>query len=141
MTLKLLHQQGTQQGTFYWLEQVTCTRLKSMGRGHTLLPQKDSNGNGQGDIFIYRRGKKKLGPNHMIMGASLATQLVKVCFQCGRPGFDPWVGKIPWRGNAYLLQYSGLENSMDCIVHWVAKSPTQLSDFHFSQVVHPTCGQ
>ena len=19
------------------------------------------------------------------------------CFQCGRPGFDPWVGKIPWR--------------------------------------------
>ena len=21
----------------------------------------------------------------------------KVCLQCGRPGFDPWVGKIPWR--------------------------------------------
>ena len=20
-----------------------------------------------------------------------------VCFQCARPGFDPWVGKIPWR--------------------------------------------
>ena len=20
-----------------------------------------------------------------------------VCLQCGRPGFDPWVGKIPWR--------------------------------------------
>ena len=19
-----------------------------------------------------------------------------VCLQCGRPGFDPWVGKIPW---------------------------------------------
>ena len=19
------------------------------------------------------------------------------CLQCGRPGFDPWVGKIPWR--------------------------------------------
>ena len=29
------------------------------------------------------------------------------------------------------LQYSGLENSMDCIVHGVAKSWTQLSDFHF----------
>ena len=25
------------------------------------------------------------------------TQLVKKCLQCGRPGFDPWVGKIPWR--------------------------------------------
>ena len=29
------------------------------------------------------------------------------------------------------LQYSGLENSMDCIVHGVAKSWTQLSDFPF----------
>ena len=21
----------------------------------------------------------------------------KECLQCRRPGFDPWVGKIPWR--------------------------------------------
>ena len=20
-----------------------------------------------------------------------------MCLQCGRPGFDPWIGKIPWR--------------------------------------------
>ena len=77
-------------------------------------------------------------------------------------GFDPWVGKIPWRrdrlptpvslgfpggsiskesacnvgdlvsipelgrspgeGKGYPLQYSGLENSMDCIICGVAKS-------------------
>ena len=30
-------------------------------------------------------------------GASLVAQLVKNPLQCGRPGFDPWVGKIPWR--------------------------------------------
>ena len=29
--------------------------------------------------------------------ASLVAQLVKNPLQCGRPGFDPWVGKIPWR--------------------------------------------
>ena len=29
--------------------------------------------------------------------ASLVAQLVKNYLQCGRPGFDPWVGKIPWR--------------------------------------------
>ena len=29
-------------------------------------------------------------------------------------------------GDSYALQYSGLENSMDCIVHGVAKSRTQL---------------
>ena len=36
------------------------------------------------------------------------------------------------QGKGYSLQYSGLENSMDSIVHGVAKSRTQLSDFHFS---------
>ena len=40
-------------------------------------------------------------------------------------------GRSPGEGKGYLLQYSGLENSMDCIVHGVAKSRTQLSDFHF----------
>ena len=33
-------------------------------------------------------------------------------------------------GKGDPLQYSGLENSMDCIVHEVAKSRTRLSDFH-----------
>ena len=28
---------------------------------------------------------------------SLVAQMVSVCLQCERPGFDPWVGKIPWR--------------------------------------------
>ena len=31
----------------------------------------------------------------------------------------------------YPLQYSGLENFMDCIVHGVAKSQTRVSDLHF----------
>ena len=44
--------------------------------------------------------------------------------------FDPWVGKIHWRRERLRSQYSDLENSMDCIVHGVAKSQTQLSNFH-----------
>ena len=32
------------------------------------------------------------------------------------------LGRSPGKGNGYPLQYSGLENSMDCIVHGVAKS-------------------
>ena len=32
------------------------------------------------------------------------------------------LGRSPEEGNGYRLQYSGLENSMDCIVHGVAKS-------------------
>ena len=37
-------------------------------------------------------------------------------------------------GKGYPLQYSGLENTMDCIVHGAAKSQTQLRDFHFTSV-------
>ena len=37
----------------------------------------------------------------------------------------------------YPLQYSGLENPMDCIVHRVTKSRTQLSDFHFTLLDGP----
>ena len=46
-------------------------------------------------------------------------------------GSIPGLGRSPGEGKGYLLQYSGLENSMACIVHGVAKSRTQLSDFHF----------
>ena len=34
----------------------------------------------------------------------------------------PGLERSPEEGNAYSLQYSGLESSMDCIVHGVAKS-------------------
>ena len=41
------------------------------------------------------------------------------------------LGRSPGEEKGYPLQYSGLENSMNCIVDGVAKSQTQLSDFHF----------
>ena len=50
----------------------------------------------------------------------------------GDLGPIPALGKSPGEGNSYSLQYSGLENSMDCIVHGVSKSWTRLSHFHFS---------
>ena len=61
-------------------------------------------------------------------------QLIKV-FACnvGDLGLIPGLGRSPGEGNGYPLQYSGLEKSMDGIVHGVAKSWTQLSDFHTSQ--------
>ena len=40
------------------------------------------------------------------------------------------LGRFPGEGKGYPLQYSGIENSMDCIIHGVTKSQTQLSDFH-----------
>ena len=40
------------------------------------------------------------------------------------------LGRSPGEGKGNPLQYSGLENSMDCIVPGVTKSQTRLSDFH-----------
>ena len=44
----------------------------------------------------------------------------------GDLGSIPGLGRSPREGKGYPLQYSGLENSMDCIVHGFAES-----DFHF----------
>ena len=44
----------------------------------------------------------------------------------GDLGSIPGLGRSPGEGKGYLLQYSVLENSMDCIVHGVTKSRTGL---------------
>ena len=49
----------------------------------------------------------------------------------GDLGSIPGLGRCPGEGKGNPLQYSGLENSMDCIVHRVTKSQIQLNDFHF----------
>ena len=50
----------------------------------------------------------------------------------GDLGLIPGLGRSPGDGKGYPLQYSGLENSMDCKVHGVAESQTRLDDFHFA---------
>ena len=49
----------------------------------------------------------------------------------GDLGLTPGLGRSPVEGKGYPIQYSGLENLMDWIVHGVAKSPTLLNNFHF----------
>ena len=50
----------------------------------------------------------------------------------GDLGSIPELGRSPGEGIDYPFQYSGLENSMDCMVYGIAKSQTQLSYFHFT---------
>ena len=42
----------------------------------------------------------------------------------GNLGSIPELGRSPGEGIGYPLQYSGLENSMDCIVCGIAKNQT-----------------
>ena len=49
----------------------------------------------------------------------------------GDPSSIPRLERSPGEGKVYPLQYSGLETSMDCIIHGVTKSQTPLGNFHF----------
>ena len=55
----------------------------------------------------------------------------------GDLGLIPGLGRPPGEGKGYPFQYSGLENSVDYIVHGVAKSWTWLSNFHFYWHISP----
>ena len=101
-----------------------------------LLPsQKESTCNAGDPGWISRlerSAREGIGYPLQCSWASLVTQLVK------NPSViqETWVQPLGWEhpldeGKSYPLQYSGLENSMDCIVHGVTKSWTQLSNFHF----------
>ena len=50
----------------------------------------------------------------------------------GDLGSIPGLGRSPGEGHDHPLQYSGLENFIDCIVHGVTKSQTGLSNFHYN---------
>ena len=50
----------------------------------------------------------------------------------GDLGSIPGLRRSPGEGKGYPLQYSGVENSMDCIVYGVTKSQTRLDHFHFT---------
>ena len=45
-------------------------------------------------------------------------------YNAGDPGSIPGLGRSIGEGIGYPLQYSGLEKSMDCIVHWVTELDT-----------------
>ena len=79
----------------------------------------------------YFKGGKCLAPRQDMgfPGGSAGTE--SSC-DAGDLGSIPGLRRSPGEGKGYPLQYSGLENSTDCIVHGVAKSWTQPRDFHFT---------
>ena len=60
----------------------------------------------------------------------------RICLKCSRPGFDLWVGKIPWRREwlptpVFLPREFHGQRSLVGTVHRVTKSWTGLSNYHF----------
>ena len=96
-------------------------------------------------------GSLGTSPIQLAFRCIYSLSLVSMAFPCGSAGKEsacnegdlgsiPGLGRYPGEGKGNPLQYSGLENSMDCIVHGVAKSRTWLRDFHFTlvSISHPS---
>ena len=76
-------------------------------------------------MFLRRRGvvpKNELRRFNRIMGFPGGSESKVSACNAGDAGSIPGLGRSPGEGKGYPLQYSGLENSMDCIVHGVEKS-------------------
>ena len=71
-------------------------------------------------------------PTPVFLGFSCGSAGEESACNAGDLGLIPELGRSPGKGNGYPLQYSGLENSMVCLVHGVTKSQTWLSNFHFT---------
>ena len=76
-------------------------------------------------------GRPHLEPYRVYQGFPCGSAGKEFTCNAGDLGSIPGLGRSPGEWEGYPLQYSGLENSMDCIVHGLAKSWTRLSDFHF----------
>ena len=91
---------------------------------------------GQGSLEGYSAGnRKEWNTTEGIQHLKLSVPLLLKVFPCGLAGKEsacnagdlglfPGLGRSPGEGKGYPLQYSGLENSVDCIIHGVAKSRT-----------------
>ena len=82
--------------------------------------------------ICWRRDKL---PTSVFLGFLCGSAGRESACNAGDLGLIPGLGRSPGEGKDFLLQYSGLENSMDCIVHGVAKSWARLSDFHLGILV------
>ena len=61
-------------------------------------------------------------PTPVFLGFPCGSAGKESACNAGDMGLTPGLGRSTGEGKGYPLQYSGLENSMDCIVYGVAKS-------------------
>ena len=63
-------------------------------------------------------------PTSVFLGFPCGSASKEPTCNAGELGSIPGLGRSPGEGKGYPVQYSGLENSMDCIGHGVTKTWT-----------------
>ena len=90
-------------------------------------------GPGQTEALISKQNSDKQGLGWGLREAPWWLRWSRICLQCRRPEFDPWVGKIPWRKGwlhssilAWRIPRTEEPGGLQAFV--VTKSQTRLSD-------------
>ena len=78
--------------------------------------------------------EKGQAPHSSILGLPGWLSRRRIHLQCRRPGFDPRVGKIPWRRERLPNPVFWPGESHGLYSPWVAESDTT-SDFHFTSAI------
>ena len=73
---------------------------------------------------MYKENFYDIPSLQLLMGFPCGSAGKESACNAGHLGSIPGLERSPGEGKGYPLQYSGLENSMDCIVHGVSKSWT-----------------
>ena len=111
------------------IQPETGIDIRYCGSGDSLIAQLVKNP----PAICWRRGRL---PTRVFLDFPCGSAGKESTRNAGDLGLILGLGKSPGEGKGYPLQYSGLENSVDCKVRGVTKSQTRLSDLHF----HFHCG-
>ena len=120
--------QNTGVGSLSFLQRIFPTQGSNPGLPHCRADSLPA------DPESWFSSVEKWQPTPVFLGFSCSLAGKESTCNVGDLGSFPRLGRSHEEEKGYPLQYSGLENSMDCIVHGVAKSQTWLSDFHFTSL-------
>ena len=94
--------------------------LPSPGRKARSLQREEIGRKCQTLFISLLSGRRRQTTSHMFGFPGGSAGKESPC-NAGDPSSIPGLGRSPGEGKVYPLQYSGLENSMDCIVHKVVR--------------------
>ena len=99
----------------------------------------------ESNLMFVEKWAHDFGDHHCFhLGLPWWLRWLRICLKCGRPGFDPWMGKIPWRrewlATPVILAWSvpWTEELVRDRIHGVTKSRTQLENWHTHTHTAPT---
>ena len=126
---QMLYFSGSSRRQYQWLGTRIRENFHELGFPDSSVGKESTCNAGDPGSVHWRRARLPTPVFLDVPGSSAGKK--KSTPHAGDLGLIPGLGRSSGGGKGYPFQYSGLQNSMDCIVHGVAKNLTPLSNVHF----------